>query len=426
MVPVKPVLQGTGLSVFVRGVRTVQGRPGPQFGIIGTMKRNDFEKRAQEGVAGSVQVLPRFEWRCPMGRKKSPGLIRRGRVWYIDKRIGGRRVFKSTGTDQLEEAERFLARVMEQTRKAQLYGVRPNRIFEQAAAKFVLKNQHKRSLDSDIGRLKQLMPYIGAIPLDKLHRGSLEPWIAHKRKNGASTGTINHGLKGVRRILNLASSEWVDEFGLSWLALAPKIKLLPDTNKRQPYPLSWEEQDKLFARLPRHLANMALFAVNTGCRDGEVCQLRWDWEVKVPELKISVFIIPGTFVKNGDERLVVLNRVAQCVIEDIRVQNDEYVFTYRGKPVLRMMDSAWLKARNATGLEKVRVHDLKHTFGRRLRAAGVSFEDRQDLLGHRSGRLTTHYSAAELTKLIDAADKVCERTGKGKPELVVLRRLSVS
>ena len=36
----------------------------------------------------------------------------------------------------------------------------------------------------------------------------------------------------VRRILNLTSSEWVDEFGLTWLALAPKIKLLPDTNKR--------------------------------------------------------------------------------------------------------------------------------------------------------------------------------------------------
>ena len=36
------------------------------------------------------------------------------------------------------------------------------------------------------------------------------------------------------------------------------------------------------------------------------------------------------------------------------------------------------------GLPQVRVHDLKHTFGRHLRAAGVSFEDRQDLLGHRS------------------------------------------
>ena len=55
-------------------------------------------------------------------------------------------------------------------------------------------------------------------------------------------------------------------------------------------------------------------------------------------------------------------------------------------------------------------------------AAGVSFEERQDLLGHRSGRITTHYSAAELSRLIEAANSVCGRSGK-KPELVVLRRL---
>ena len=361
-----------------------------------------------------------------MGRKRTPGLTRRGKVWYIDKRIGGRRVFQSAGTDKLQEAEIFLARVMEETRKAQIYGVRPIRSFEQAAAKFVLENQHKRSLDSDIGRLKQLMPYIGSTPIDRLHRGSLEPWIAHKRSQGVSAGTINHGLKIVRRILNLAATEWVDEFGLTWLATAPKIKLVPDTNKRQPYPLSWEEQDRLFSHLPRHLGNMALFAVNTGCRDGEICQLKWDWEVKVPELNTSVFIIPGENVKNGDDRLVVLNRVALSVIENVRGENPEHVFTYKGSPVKRMMNSAWLRARTKSELKQVRVHDLKHTFGRRLRAAGVSFEDRQDLLGHRSGRMTTHYSAAELSKLIEAANSVCERHGKGKPELVVLRRLAVS
>ena len=66
------------------------------------------------------------------------------------------------------------------------------------------------------------------------------------------------------------------------------------------------------------------------------------------------------------------------------------------------------------------MHDLKHTFGRRLRAAGVSFEDRQDLLGHRSGRITTHYSAAELSRLIEAAESACTR-GTKQVELVVLR-----
>jgi len=133
----------------------------------------------------------------------------------------------------------------------------------------------------------------------------------------------------------------------------------------------------------------------------------------------------GTYVKNADERLVVLNKVAHSVIEEQRGNDSDYVFTYKGNPIARMLNSAWMRARTKAGLPQVRVHDLKHTFGRRLRAAGVSFEDRQDLLGHRSGRITTHYSAAELSRLIKAANRVCKRKGK-QPELVVLRRLSVS
>jgi integrase len=294
-------------------------------------------------------------------------------------------------------------------------------MFEQAAAKFVLENQHKRSLADDVSRLKQLMPRIGQIPLDKLHSGTLQPWTEERRRQGVAVATINHGLKVVRHILNLAANEWVDEDGLTWLGAAPKIKLLLDTEKRQPYPLNWDEQARLFKELPAHLAAMALFAVNTGCRDQEMCRLRWEWEVQVPELATSVFIIPGSFVKNGDERLVVLNRIAISVVEAQRGVHATHVFTYRGKPTTRMLNKAWLRARQAAGLAHVRVHDLKHTFGRRLRAAGVSFEDRQDLLGHRSSRITTHYSAAELTKLIDAANRVCD-SGDRRPELVVLRR----
>ena len=71
-----------------------------------------------------------------------------------------------------------------------------------------------------------------------------------------------------------------------------------------------------------------------------------------------------------------------------------------------------------------RVH-TRHTFGRRLRAAGVSFEDRQDLLGHKSGRIITHYSAAELGNLIAAADRVCGENSRKSPALVVLKRQAV-
>jgi integrase len=360
-----------------------------------------------------------------MGRKATPGLKKRAGIWHIDKRIGGKRVCQSCETGDLAEAERHLARLMEETRQAQVYGVRPSRTFEQASAKFVLENQHKRSIEDDIGRLKLLMPWIGQQPLDRIHRGTLEPWIEHCRKEGLAVGTINHGLKVVRRILNLAAGEWVDDNGLTWLVAAPKIRLLPDTEKRQPHPLTWDEQARLFKELPSHLAEMALFAVNTGCRDSEICALRWEWEVKIPSLETSVFIIPGQYVKNADDRLVVLNRIATSVVEARRGKHETHVFTFRGKPIAHMLNSAWKRAREKADLRQVRVHDLKHTFGRRLRAAGVSFEDRQDLLGHRSGRITTHYSAAELSRLIEAANAVCDK-GSNKPELVVLRRLSVS
>jgi integrase len=108
------------------------------------------------------------------------------------------------------------------------------------------------------------------------------------------------------------------------------------------------------------------------------------------------------------------------VIEARRGIDPTFVFTYEGRRIQRMLTSGWIRARDRAGLAFVRVHDLKHTFGRRLRAAGVSFEDRQDLLGHRSGRITTHYSAAELTRLLDSAERVCEAS-QDQPELVVLR-----
>jgi len=83
-----------------------------------------------------------------------------------------------------------------------------------------------------------------------------------------------------------------------------------------------------------------------------------------------------------------------------------------------MLNSGWKRARGKAGLPTLRVHDLKHTFGRRLRAAGVSFEDRQDLLGHKSGRITTHYSAAEISNLIDAASKISR--SRKTPALTIL------
>jgi len=136
----------------------------------------------------------------------------------------------------------------------------------------------------------------------------------------------------------------------------------------------------------------------------------------MPELKASVLVIPAHFggrrrnsgVKNREDRLAVLNGTAKAVIEACRGEHEEYVFVYRGKPVKFMNNSEWQKARKEASLPQVRVHDLKHTFGRRLRAAGVPLETRRVLLGHKSGDITTHYSAPEITELVEAANRVAD------------------
>lgn len=387
-----------------------------------------------------------------MGTQKMSGLTKRGGTWHIDKVFRGTRIRESTGTGEIIKAQELLAKRIDEIRAAQFYGARPDRTFRAAATKFLTENQHKRSIDDDALHLSQLDPFIGSLFLKQVHLESLQPFIASRRADGVKTTTINLALGTVRRILNLAASEWRDERGMTWLEHAAKIKLLPVKDKRAPYPLSREEQAALFQELPDYLARMSLFKVNTGLREQEVCGLKWADEIEVPELNTSVFIIEGDKVKNGQDRLVVLNRVASSVIDSVRAQHSEHVFVRfpkpkkseagsplvarKGLPLTGMNTTAWQNARvraadkwkertgneAADGFRRVRVHDLKHTFGRRLRAAGVSFEDRQDLLGHKSSRITTHYSSAELTSLIAAAEKVCDADSHNSPATTWLRR----
>ncbi len=342
--------------------------------------------------------------------KRTPGLFRRGQLWWIDKVINGKRLQKSTGTCSLKEAEQLLAFHVEQARQTSLYGVARPRIFKEAATRYLLENQDKRSIDREARGLDQVMPYVGSLELSQVHMGTLEPFIQDRLAASISQGTINRDLAPVRRILNLSARLWRDENGHPWLATAPLIQMR-EYEARKPYPISFEEQRRLLSALPVHLADMALFKVNTGTREKEVVNLRWEWEFKGH----NAFLVPAKFVKNKLDRLVVCNSIAMKVIESRRGKHPEWVFTYRGKPVQRINNSSWKRTRVKVGLEGFRVHDLKHTFGHRLRAAGVSFEDRQDLLGHKSQRITTHYSTPDINRLLLASEAVVNM--KNEPSL---------
>ncbi|PHV01635.1 integrase [Iodobacter sp. BJB302] len=380
-----------------------------------------------------------------MARKNITGLTLRAGAWHIDKQIKGYgRLCESTGTGDREEAESYLIHRLEAIRNATVYGIRPERIWREAATKYLRDNLEQPSIKLTALIFSQLDPFIGNCPLNKLHDGTLAAFIEARLLQGVSHRTINMALEKVIRVLNLASRSWRDEHGMTWLDSPPMIaKLNEKETAREPYPLNFDEQRYLMMELPEHLKRMAMFKVNVGVREQEVCKLRWEWEVKIPELNTSVFVVPWNFggrdgargVKNGDDRVIILNAAAKQVINNQRGIDEEWVFPYEGRCLARMNDHAWRKARNRAaermaeetkqpfceGLANVRVHDLKHTFGRRLRAAGVSHEDRQVLLGHTNGNVTTHYSAAELSQLIDAANKVTEDLSRKTPALTLIR-----
>ncbi|WP_415842644.1 tyrosine-type recombinase/integrase [Pseudomonas reidholzensis] len=372
----------------------------------------------------------------------------------MDKVYKGERIRESTGTGDREEAEQYLIHKLEKLRQQKVYGVRQIRIWEEAAMRYLLEVKDQPSIHLTALCMKQLHPYLGHLPLTHIDDQALEPFIRDRQtekvlpdgsiEKAVSNRTINIAIERAVRVLTLCARKWRDDDRRPWLDSVPMLKKLEEKkSSRKPYPMSWEEQSILFGELPGHLQTMALFKVNTGCREQEVCKLRWDWEISVPELGTSVFLIPADFggrharsgVKNGDERLVVLNSVAKSIIERQRGVSKEWVFPYNGTAMHRMNDSAWKKARVRAaklwqeenlrpahpGYASIRIHDLKHTFGRRLRAAGVTEEDRKSLLGHKNGSITSHYSGAELGKLIEAANMVSTTDSRG-PVLTILKR----
>lgn len=355
----------------------------------------------------------------------------------VDKQYKGQRIYARLGRISQDDAEAWLGRHLDAIRKAKLFGDRPERTFREATIRY-LSEARKRSLDDDALHIRQLDPFIGDLLLRQIHDGSLASFKQQRLLvDKVSQTTVKRSLEVVRHILRLAEN-WRDEYGLTWLERAPRITMPTQAElcSRQPYPLAWDEQQLLFGLLPKRLADMALFKVNTGCREQEVCSLRWRWEQPVPELETTVFVVPGDRVKNGRPRLIVLNTVAQAVVDAYRGQHPEFVFHRQGQRLMSMNNNGWQRARERAadayqekfgrpapdGFRRIRVHDLKHTFGRRLRAAGVGFETRQALLGHHNGSVTTHYSAAEMAELLEAVNRI--NTTRNTPAMTLLRAVA--
>jgi integrase len=341
----------------------------------------------------------------------------------VDKRYAGGRIQERLGAVSQEEAEAWLIRKQRDLDAEREDLLRPGheRLFAAAAAKYLSEcaANKVRSLETIAGHVELLLPYVGKLRLADVCNESFDEFREDRLAAGKKAATVNRSLEVARTVLNRAARVW-RAGGRPWLGSSPLIEMLDESSARQPYPITWAEQAELLKLCPPHLQRMVLFALNTGARDDNICRLQWRWERPVPELGRSVFLIPAEEFKSKRPHVLILNDVAWRIIEEQRGLHAEFVFVWRRErtkhlelepamawsPVDTINNTGFQNAREAAGLVKVRVHDLRHTYGQRLRDAGVAEEDRALLLGHAINGMPQLYAAATIARLVEAANLV--------------------
>jgi len=377
------------------------------------------------------------------------GLHVKGNVAWLDKTIGTRRYQISshisrldfrTETEFQKAVEPWFFHLCEEIRKADGgYRARRRRTFADGARQYIeVAGPGQRDIRNFGRLLDRVCGSIGQVQLRHItgDHPAVRKIVIGMSGQGRSNKTINAYLEAIRRVLRFCATHH-DEWGLTWLETAPKIKMLDLDDARKPRVLTWQEQPALLSSLPTHLQSMVLFCLNTGLRDSEMCGLQWNQMVE--SSLGSIFIIQGA--KTQDQRPVILNKVARTIVTQLAQDyapsrslsehglhhtnprtvtgltpttlKDQApsltgpVFRYKGNRMERMNNSAWKKARARRG-DTLRVHDLRHTFGHRLRSVGCPQEDISVLLGHRTKTITEHYSQADIEGLSKWVEMIAE------------------
>ena len=160
-------------------------------------------------------------------------------------------------------------------------------------------------------------------------------------------------------------------------------------------------------RFPGEVAVLR-FAALTGCRKGEALGLKWDW------LDGQRFALPTS--KTGP-RPIWLWKAALALVER-QSRGSEFVFTSGGEAVsVPRLDLVWRQVRKRTGLPRLRIHDLRHSFASVAIGNGIGMRTVAGLLGHHDLNSTAGY--AHLQE--DALKASVSRVGAHMSSLLAIR-----
>ncbi len=238
-------------------------------------------------------------------------------------------------------------------------------------------------------------------------------------KGKLKPASINRMLSLIHRMLKLAC-----EWGHLDTNPASSLKKLKENNQRNFF-LSSEQITRFFQACSedsnQSAANFFRLALLTGMRAGEMLNAKWE-DLRHQDGSTSLFL-PHT--KAGLSRTVPLNASALAVIDtqkDLRVASHPYIFAGRfGQKQMSHPKKAFARIKERSGdLEKLRIHDLRHTFASILinssgsttdgngNPISVSLYDVQHLLGHHSSQTTEKYAHLASNRLRDVSSNVAD------------------
>ena len=374
-----------------------------------------------------------------MSIKKPPkGVIIRNQgtdsaTWFLDKQINGKRFKKSSRLyrrDFLNKSswwkanEEWYAHTLEAIRRIEVYGERPEWTFLQASELYLQDNKGRlRNVTYFVSDLSFVNEYCGGVPLKELSRdhSSVRSLVTALRGRGAKNKTINNYLEVLRRILNYSATR-KDDNGMTLLGSAPKIPMLTLEDQRRPRVLKWSEQELLIERLNPAYREMCTFMLNTGLRQAELTgatlgDLRefQGMHLLLIHRKKHKVGAPKFPVMLNEVALTSLGRsIASTRLSGRQLEATTPLFTHNGEAYKgKLTNYSWKRyvqgkiGNDGLGWD-LRIHDLRHTFGHRLKEVGCPLETRKVMLGHMSGDITEHYSQESLQGLHQWASLVAQ------------------
>ena len=308
------------------------------------------------------------------------GLLKRGRIYWCEWRIGGQRVRETTGTADAAQAREYHDRRRAELWRQAKLGERPAVTWDEALHAWLTEHAcHKASYADDVYRLRWLQPRLTGAALDAIGTRRLTELREAKRAD-SSGATANRHLALVSAVLHHAHAR-------GELAGVPKIPYFPEPAKRFRF-LTHAQADALIGELPEHLSAMARFSLATGLRRANVTGLRWD----AVDLARRIAWVWADQTKAGAPLGVPLNDTAVRVLQSQLGRHATHVFAYRGKPVRETGTRAWRSACQRAGLTGLHWHDLRHTWASWHAQAGTPLPVLQRLGGWASYEMVLRYA----------------------------------